>query len=191
MTRGVKLAATFAICVAGFGVLLGTAAVGSNGNKIEQRVLSDTANGKQATFVIYLKEQADLSAAYRMKDQNARGWYVYRALTKEAARTQAPIRALLSSEGVSFKPFWVANVIFVNGDRSVVDQLAARSDVREIEASDRENWLQDVDAGAPRASSSSPRTVEPGPAQVHAPQVWALGSWSATRTRACAGRTKR
>src|SRR5439155_16081323 len=87
VTRGVKLAATLAISVVGFAVLLGNTAAGSNGSsKIEPRVLSDTANGKQATFVIYLKEQANLSAAYRMKDQNARGWYVYRALTKEAAR---------------------------------------------------------------------------------------------------------
>ena len=44
--------------VVGFAVLLGNTAVGSNGNKIEQRVLRDTANGKQATFVVYLPAAA-------------------------------------------------------------------------------------------------------------------------------------
>ena len=42
-----------------------------------------------------------------MKDQDARGWYVYRTLKREADRTQAPIRALLEAQGVSYKSFWV------------------------------------------------------------------------------------
>ena len=41
--------------------------------KIQNRVLSDTANGRDASIIIELSKQADLSRAYTMKDQNARG----------------------------------------------------------------------------------------------------------------------
>ena len=60
-----------------------------------------------------------------MQNQNARGWYVYKTLKAEAARTQGPIQAMLASRGVSYRSFWVANVIFTTGDRSLVDTLAA------------------------------------------------------------------
>ena len=63
--------------------------------KVENRVLSDTARGREASVMIHLTQQANLSAAYGMKDQDARGWYVYRTLKREADRTQAPIRRLL------------------------------------------------------------------------------------------------
>src|SRR5215204_809726 len=110
--------------------------------KIENRVLSDTANGREASIMIHLTQQADVSAAYGMKDQDARGWYVYRTLKREAAKTQGPVRRLLQSHGVSYKAFWVANVIAAHGvDRGLVNTLAARADVNLIEANDASNWL--------------------------------------------------
>ncbi len=175
MSRGIKLAAALAVSVGGVAILYGGTAVSSNQSKIEGRVLRDTANGNEASFVINLKDQADLSAAYRMKDQDARGWYVYKTLKREAARTQAPIRAMLSSRGVSFRSFWVANVIVAKGDRALVQDLAARSDVKSIESNDKSNWLKTVDAPASAKVKDSPDTVEPGVNQVHAPGVWALG----------------
>ena len=110
-----------------------------------------------------------------MKNQNARGWYVYRTLKKEAARTQAPIKAMLASRGVPYRSFWVANVIMATGDRSVVNALAARSDVKSIESDDKANWLKSVDESGPSKAIDSPDTIEPGINQVHAPAVWALG----------------
>src|SRR5438093_753036 len=144
MSRGVRLATALAISVVGVAVLYGGTAASSNQSKIEGRVLRDTANGNQASIVINLKAQADLSAAYKMKNQNARGWYVYRALKREAARTQAPVKAMLSSRGISYKSYWVANVIFAKGDRSLVNALAARSDVASIASNDTANWLHSV-----------------------------------------------
>src|SRR5690242_11647868 len=56
-----------------------TAAV-SPASKIEARVLADTANGGRASFMILLADQANVSAGYNMKDQDARGWYIYNTL---------------------------------------------------------------------------------------------------------------
>jgi len=150
--------------------------------KVQNLVLSDTANGNSASFAIELKAQADISKAYTMKDQNARGRYVYKTLKAEAARTQAPLKAYLDSQGVNYRSFWVANVIFVHaGTRALVENLADRADVKQIEANDASYWLNDmapqlnpVAALAP-SGQESPSTVEWNVNMVHAPQVWAQG----------------
>jgi hypothetical protein len=60
--------------------------------KISNGVLQATAQeGSETSFIIFLQDQADLSAAYSMQDQDARGWYVYNTLKEVAAHTQAPI----------------------------------------------------------------------------------------------------
>ena len=142
---------------------------------VDGKILDQLAANGKASFVIYLKDQADLSAAYGMKNQDARGWYVYKTLKAEAARTQAPIKAMLASRGIGYRSFWVANVIMATGDRSLVDTLAARPDVQTLEASTKSNWLANADAPAPKKTVDSPGTIEPGISQVHAPDVWALG----------------
>src|SRR6185295_697126 len=81
--------------------------------KVAPRVLSETADGKSTPVVIMLSDQADVSAAESMKDQDARGWYVYNTLTEHAARTQVELKAFLKSQGVSYKSFWAANMLVV------------------------------------------------------------------------------
>jgi len=175
----VRLAIGF-VC-AGLAAGAAPAALGGNpaAGKVEQRVLTDTAGGRQASFLIQLNAQADLSAAYSMRDQDARGWYVYRTLKAEAERTQGPLRALLQARGVSFHSYWAANLIAVHGgDRALVEQLAARRDVGEIEANDPAPGLTD-EAPAPELNAflalRAPAVVEPGVAKVHAPELWARG----------------
>jgi hypothetical protein len=123
-----------------------TGANNGSSPKISSQVLRDTASGSEAQFVVYLGNQADLSAAYAMRDQDARGWYVYRTLREHAARTQAPIIAQLEARGVPYRSFWAANVVMTEGDSSLVDALAARADVKSIESDAKSDWLEDVEA---------------------------------------------
>src|SRR5687767_5501380 len=109
----------------------GTAAIAS---KIQPEVLQATANGKAASVIVLLADQADVSRANGMKDQDARGWYVYNTLRSHADRTQAALRASLSATGVSYRSLWAANALVVTGDRTLVESLAARPDVARIEA---------------------------------------------------------
>ena len=173
-TSAIKLLAFLALIVVALALSLGQGrASGGDAEairlKISDRVLSDTANGKQASFTILLNDQADLSRAYGM-EEDARGWYVYRTLKRHAARTQAPIRAMLEARNIPYRAHYVANVIFADGDRSDVETLAARSDVSVIEPNAWSNWLT-----AERGQGNSPETIEPGVNQVKAPNVWALG----------------
>ena len=66
-------------------------------------------------FLIILEEQADLSAAYAITDREARLGYVYDTLVATAERTQAPIRAELDRRGLSYRPYYLINMIRVDG----------------------------------------------------------------------------
>jgi serine protease AprX len=144
-------------------------------SKIDKQVLKDTANGQKTSFVILLADQADVSAAYAMKDQDARGWYVYNTLRDHAAQTQAPIRAVLTSAGASYQPYWVANMIVATGDLQLVQSLAARPDVKSIDSNDPARWIEDPAVANYQPAPASPDTVEWGVNNVNAPAVWALG----------------
>ena len=175
MSRGVVLATALAISAIGVAVLLGVNDAASSEvkyEKIDQKVLQETANGQEASFIINLSDQADVSSAHAMKNQAARGNYVFKTLKEHADRTQAPLRSMLASRNISYRSFWVANIIVATGDRSLVEDLADRSDVKIIESNAPSKWIED----APPAKLDSPGTIEYGVSNVRAPEVWATGN---------------
>jgi serine protease AprX len=172
--------AVLAIAVLGFGA--GETRASGDSPKIDDSVLRTTASGRTTSFVVYLRNQADLSAAYAIQDQDARGWYVYRTLRETATSTQAPLRAMLDARGVPYTSYWAANMIVAQGDRALVDELAARQDVHAIEPDERANMLRGDGPVLPTpvasleaASPNAPAAVEWGVNDVKAPAVWSLG----------------
>src|ERR1044071_4920068 len=170
------------LALVGFGMSSGSSALAQRPmaakSKIAPEVLADTADGKSASVVIFLAEQADVSAAYAMKDQDARGWFVFNTLTQHAARTQAGLHAFLSAEGVNYQSFWVANMIIATADRRLVELLAARADVGRIDSNRPARWIEDPEIanfGVTASSPAVPDTVEWGGNNVNAPAVWAMG----------------
>src|SRR5437867_1306078 len=116
MSRGVRLATALAISVVGVAVLYGGTAASSNQSKIEGRVLRDTANGNQASIVINLKAQADLSAAYKMTNQNARGWYVYRTHKGSSPATIEPNITKINAPPVWAMGYTGQGIVVANQD---------------------------------------------------------------------------
>src|SRR6476659_8251346 len=88
------------------GVPAGKPLASNPSNKVERAVLDDTANGKSASFVVLMADQVNLNAAYGMKDQDTRGWYVYSTLAVQANRTQAGVQAMLKAQGAPHRSFW-------------------------------------------------------------------------------------
>jgi subtilisin family serine protease len=176
--------------------ILGVAALGNSGNsasasssygavasapaasaasKIAPVVLQDTANGKTAQFMVVLADQANVQSAHSMRDQNARGWYVYNTLRSHADRTQAGIRAALDASKTPYRSFWVNNSLLVTGGRSTVETLAARADVARIESNRPARWIEDPAIADASSADASPNVIEWGVQRVNAPQVWAMG----------------
>ncbi len=143
--------------------------------KIAPKVLASTADGQTTSIVILLTDQADLGPAYEMKDQDARGWYVYNTLTQHASRSQVGLQEFLKSQGVTYQSFWVANAIQVNADRPLIEALAARTDVKMIESNLPQSWIEEPKIAELSNAPESPDVVELGVTNVNAPAVWALG----------------
>ncbi len=98
---------------------------------VDSQVYADLAASTDGTamFVIYMAQQADLSAAFGIRDWNARGRYVLDTLRQTAQRGQADLLNDLADAGVSYESRYIVNAVVVEGNRSLVDRIAARPDV--------------------------------------------------------------
>ena len=147
--------------------------------KVDPWVLNTAAQGS-TEFLVYLKEQADLSAARRLPTKLEKGAYVYNQLTQTARRTQAPLLAALqdlsrrSPGNVEYRSYWVANLIWVRGGSDLVQTLALRDDVAHLYANPQVRLEEPLAAGA-QLAPNQPSGVEWNIQKVSAPEVWAQG----------------
>jgi subtilisin family serine protease len=121
------------------------------------RDLDASADG-QTEFLVFLKDQPDLSGAYRIADWNARGQYVYETLLQHAARSQQPLRDWLDARGLEYQPFWIANAIAVEGSAADVQALAGRAEVALLRAN-RVSRLDNAGSTDTSTFSSYPATA--------------------------------
>ena len=146
--------------------------------KVEPLLLANAAQG-ETEFLVFLKQQADLSAAENLHNKTEKGAYVYTQLTDIARRTQPDIINSLQAQRVDHQPYWVANMIRVRGDAQLVENLARRPDVARlynnpkvrIENSPQEPIFADKSPITPDETTG----VEWNIAHVRAPEVWAMG----------------
>ncbi len=127
----------------------------------------------QGSFLVFLKDQADLSGAPAIAGRTARVTYVYERLRATAERSQAALRADLASWGVPYRPFFIVNAIRVTGDLALARKLAARPEVARLVADPPFNGLDDPPAGP--AGPPAVDGIEWNVNRLHAPEVWALG----------------
>jgi len=143
--------------------------------KIAPEVLTDTAGGASAEVIVFLADQADVGAARRIRDHDARGWLVYNTLKEHAGRTQAPLRKFLEARGAAYRSFWAANMLAVKANRALVEQLAGRSDVARVDSNRPVRGIEDPAIANLATAPAAPETTEWGVQNVNAPAVWALG----------------
>jgi hypothetical protein len=111
-----------------------TSADVSPSSRIDPWVLETTEHSATTEFIVFLREQADLSATSDIRSRSERGRAVFELLQGQARATQGPLLALLEAAGVEHRAYWVANMIWVRGDRALALRLAARDDVARIAA---------------------------------------------------------
>src|SRR5262245_32671725 len=142
-------------------------------SKVDSWVLDRAARG-DAEFLVMLRAQADLSGARRLTGKTARSAFVLDSLRSTAQATQRPLLDLLEARGVAHRAFWVANMIWVRGGASLVDELADREDALHTYSNPPLRLSVPVARKAAEAPQS-PDTIDWCVADVRAPQVWALG----------------
>jgi subtilisin family serine protease len=103
--------------------------------RLDATIADKAAANGQTDFLVFLRDQADLSAAYGIRDWAARGRYVYTALTAHAERTQGALRADLAARRLAYEPLWIVNAVRVRGTTADAAALAGRAEVALLRAS--------------------------------------------------------
>ena len=151
------------------------------GSKIDARVLQDTANGQTAHFLVLLEARADVrGVAAAATDRLAQGRQIVQALRQTADRAQPALIAQLQSLGVPYRRYWIVNLIAVEGNRAVVEALAARADVKAIESNhvfrvELPSLPPPLPTGEKRVAGGRVDTIEWNLDWIHAPDLWASG----------------
>lgn len=97
------------------------------------------ASGIQRTFLVHLRERADLHPVMLMGDKQERRQATITRLQETARRTQGPVLSYLaarSAEGkvTDIESYWIFNGLAVTADLGTLLELAARLDVEMIRA---------------------------------------------------------
>ena len=79
---------------------------------VDPALLSAAKVSESLDYLIYFEDQADLRSAYELPWKE-RGRYVYDALMAQAAESQDKVQKYLDRKGVSYRSFWIQNVIAV------------------------------------------------------------------------------
>ncbi len=142
--------------------------------KVEvETALSIQLNADQTSgYLIYFREQPDLSAANEM-DWEARGRSVVSQLQKTAASTQAKVKAFLDAQGVKYKSYWIDNVIVV--DQSDSATFRGLLNFSEIEILRARRHLMMLEPETISTNPNSVQTIETNISRIGTDQVWAMG----------------
>ncbi|WP_026171832.1 MULTISPECIES: S8 family serine peptidase [unclassified Streptomyces] len=151
--------------------------------KIDSALTSAVRDGKDATFYVVLKDQADLSGAKKQKTHTKKAKAAYSELRSHAKSSQKSLNTFLDKKKVGHQDFWITNTVKVTGDQALVAELAKRSDVAsvvkqhsfkldDIETSDKK--VTASRAAALGTDSSADGTDAPawGVSDIKADQVW-------------------
>ncbi|MGE5414752.1 MAG: S8 family serine peptidase, partial [Syntrophomonadaceae bacterium] len=156
-------------------IVAATQAAAAANASVDARIFEGKAAGEHASFLVVLREPADVSSATSIADRAERRRFVYENLRAHAEQTQAPLRRRLEAAGVRFRPHWLVDMLEVEGDAALANELAARADVSRI-ALNRPSRLARPEAMPPRAAPrDAGATAEPNIGKIGAPALWALG----------------
>lgn len=137
---------------------------------------SKVAKDSKTTYIVYLRERADLRPAQLMVAKLARRQTVISALQATARRTQADIVAYLEQQEsagrvMDYTSYWVFNGLAITGDLETLLALAARPEVERIRANHRYK-LPDPPLSLPQLGGDEGGVVEWNIARVRADEVW-------------------
>ena len=143
--------------------------------------LAAAADG-QAAFLVVLRQQADLSQAESIDDWTARGQYVVDQLRATADASQPALLERLAQRSLAghvsrVQPFWITNVVVVEGDRQAVEAIARHPAVAAVLPEAKMAPLRaELKTGHPpmRRQPSAIQVINAwGVPRIGAPSVWA------------------
>ena len=143
-----------------------------------QSKITDALWQKQAEndiqFVVYLKEQANISPSQFIKNKNEKGTFVYNILYQNAIKTQTNLIQILDNEQALYQPFLIINAIWVKGDFDLIQKMAEQPEVERIFYNSPIKGADPVEIDRNVIVNSRDSSVW-GIKKINADDVWALG----------------
>ena len=137
--------------------------------------LTAPGSGAVDALIVFARSEQPLTPLAADADYKLRRRALVDALRAHADATQQGTRAWLDAHAISYRSFWIANVIEARLPRSALDALAARGDIERIELN------VPIAMPMPRPETrdhhppAAPDTVSWGVTKIDAPLVWAAG----------------
>jgi subtilisin family serine protease len=141
--------------------------------KVSAMARAELARGGSAPLLVSFADGRPLAEVLAGIEGDARVAAAVAHLKRQAQARQSATRQLLEREGITYRPFWIANFIALEGDAELATRLAARPEVKTIEL-DVRMGLDPVQPAFPQ-STKAPSAIEPGVSLVNAPALWAMG----------------
>lgn len=138
--------------------------------KIDARLLLSPPEKENAVVVI-MKNQADLSGANDVFGKVNKAAFVYTKLLNTAQQEQQSLQRWLQRKQISFRSFYIVNMLSLRADRALIDSLAIREDVSAVIEDSPMTMLPNER----ERNTTGSRAIEWGVSKINAPQVWALG----------------
>jgi subtilisin family serine protease len=144
--------------------------------EVAPRVLEDTENGRTGRFLVLFRSPGRpfVPPGPATVAGPAKAHEAVETLRNAAQDAQREARNGLVRRRVPHRSYWVANVLAVEGDRILVEELAARPEVLMIE-SDRAVRVP-LETPLPEGSATAAAGAEWNIAKVNAPYLWGLGN---------------
>lgn len=147
-------------------------------NNWQQKIDSDVwAGASQTTFeyFVFLKDQANTSAAKKLTTKEAKAHYVFSQLENKANETQGPLLQLIQQHQGTYRPYLIVNGIWVKGNSTLLEVLAKREEVALIAPNPKVyNDLPNRPAAASYAMGTArgPLSYEWGIGMIRANLLW-------------------
>ena len=145
-----------------------------NLQKVHPSVWAAMKDGKVEFFVL-LRSQADISPAQFLETKEEKGTFVFNTLNRHAEQSQADLQSVLKAQNVDFQAFWIINAVFMKGDLSLIETLAAREDVAEIINNPSSKLSLPAYQDLLPLSTRGVQKIAWGVQKIKADSVWALG----------------
>jgi len=141
----------------------------SAGVEVEAQLLNELSTDASTGYLIYFREHPDLAPAFEM-DWIERGEFVTKALQETASRSQERVRAYLDEQGVTYKAYWIDNVISVrSSNRATVNALQSFPEIEALRTRRHPILYKPVEE---KTAGPSPTAIESNISHVGADRVW-------------------
>lgn len=141
---------------------------------VDPALLAKAKTDEPLDYLIYFKDQADLSDAYELPWE-ARGWFVYNTLMEKTGQSQAKVRKYLDETNTLYEAYWIKNAIAVQGSASAtLFGLMNYGEIHSLQSIPR-IFIADTTPYEPHAQDTVVSLPAANLLHIRADQAWSLG----------------